>query len=107
MKDLYFDRFNMQFTTEREPVSPPERYVRYKSDNGSGELSDTHFVPDGEPVTFTYTEEESKDITLLERKRADFFDRCGYSDYYTTEMVIPHEHYVRLLSQLGFTEEDE
>ena len=107
MKDLYYDKFNACFTTEIEPVNPPERIVRYYVNDGKGINSEKHFIGEDKYITFEYPENE-KDFQKLEGMRDKFFKENGIDDYlttpgnkyYTVEMKISKEEYERILDVL-------
>ena len=88
----------------------PGRFVKYKSDNGTGNLNEIHYYPmkDGKAsiLEFKYTEKEQNELDFLGmmRKREDFFKDNGIDDYpgnerkyYTISMTIPEARYQMLL----------
>lgn len=118
MQDLWYDKFNGCFTTEREGISPPERYTRYFSDNGSGNLSEVHVIGtiNGDQLKtlkFEYKAEDQKDWFELEKKRDRFFKDNNVDDYltmgnkyYTLEMTITKDHFDQIIEQLPKTEKE-
>lgn len=105
--EIYFDKFNAEFTNTKDEFAAPERYVHYTHDNGTGELSEIHITDNSDYVTFRYKAEETADFLKLDKKRVKFLESNGCSGYdsnphkyYTTEMVIPKSEYDKIVARI-------
>ena len=112
MSDLYYDMYNGCFTIEKDEEDVSRRYVTYHSDNGSGQLSETHNLPkeDGTNgiLVFEYSSKDQLDWFKLMKMREEFFKNNGITDYvenqdkyYTTSMTITESHYKQILEVIN------
>lgn len=86
---IFYDWFSNEYTTEREIIAPPERYILTFRGNNDTDFVESYIEKDTEKCCYIAYSAAERDAEIVEPKRQYFFEKYGFSNPRMRHWTIP------------------
>lgn len=98
---IFYDWFSNEYTTEREIIAPPERYILTFRGNIDGFFEESYIEKGTEKGCYITYSAAERDAGIVEPKRQYFFEKYGFSNPRMRHWTIPADLFDKYVKEFN------